>query len=302
MIFESMWPLALLLTVPVVILLYLLKPRGKDYRISSNLLWDKWFRNQQSRTFLEKFIHNILMYLQILMILLLVLALMSPYIHRQGSARGDMVLVLDTSGSMQHDTGDGRRRIEEAVEQAKSLIASSQDSAFSIVTSDCTGSNLLAVGVKDKQSLYTVLNQVQCCDGPGNLRGAEGLVETLRSAGEQSKEQAAPAEVIVFTDGNGAEEAMNFAAYFDAQVMVMGGKVSNVANNFLSYVEVEEAEGVGDLTDNDQAEAPDDAPVIVCASSLTTTAMWMPPWRSACMRAISCGRSSNCRWVPRRPL
>ena len=269
MIFESMWPLALLLAVPVVILLYLLKPRGKDYRISSNLLWDKWFRNQQSRTFLEKFIHNILMYLQILMILLLVLALMSPYIHRQGSARGDMVLVLDTSGSMQHDTGDGRRRIEEAVEQAKSLIASSEDSAFSIVTSDCMGSNLLAVGVKDKQSLYTVLNQVQCCDGPGDLRGAEGLVETLRSAGEQSKEQAAPAEVIVFTDGNGAEEAMNFAAYFDAQVMVMGGKVSNVANNFLSYVEVEEAKGVGDFPDNDQTEVPEDAPVIVCASSLT---------------------------------
>ncbi|MDE6516320.1 MAG: hypothetical protein K2L18_00505, partial [Acetatifactor sp.] len=75
--------------------------------------------------------------------------------------------------------------------------------------------------------------------------------------------------MIVFTDGNGAEEAMNFAAYFDAQVMVMGGKVSNVANNFLSYVEVEEAEGAGDFPDNGQTEAPEDAPVIVCASSLT---------------------------------
>ena len=61
MIFESLWPLALLLAVPVVIIFYLLKPRGKDYRISSILLWDKIFKNQQSRTFLEKFIHNILM-------------------------------------------------------------------------------------------------------------------------------------------------------------------------------------------------------------------------------------------------
>ena len=48
MIFESMWPLGLLAAVPVVVLLYLLKPRGKDYRISSNLLWDKLFQNQQS--------------------------------------------------------------------------------------------------------------------------------------------------------------------------------------------------------------------------------------------------------------
>ena len=159
--------MALLLAVPVIIILYLLKPRGKDYRVSSNLLWAQLFRNQQSKTFLEKFIHNILMYLQILMILLLVLALMSPYLLRRGTGRGNVVLVLDTSGSMQHDTGEGRTRIEEAVEQVKNLVASSEDSAFSIVTSDCMGTNLLAVGVKDKQSLYAVLEQVQCCDGPG---------------------------------------------------------------------------------------------------------------------------------------
>ncbi len=281
MIFESLWPLALLLAVPVIIILYLLKPRGKDYRVSSNLLWAQLFRNQQSKTFLEKFIHNILMYLQILMILLLVLALMSPYLLRRGTGRGNVVLVLDTSGSMQHDTGEGRTRIEEAVEQVKNLVASSEDSAFSIVTSDCMGTNLLAVGVKDKQSLYAVLEQVQCCDGPGNLRGAEGVVETLRStaarrstaaqpsdsAAAQEEGQSAPAEVIVFTDGNGAEDAMNFAAWFDAQVMVMGGPVDNVANNFLSYVESEaESDVESDLEADAEAGGVSS---IVCASSLT---------------------------------
>lgn len=279
MIFESLWPLALLLAVPVIIILYLLKPRGKDYRVSSNLLWDQLFRNQQSKTFLEKFIHNILMYLQILMILVLVLALMSPYFLRQGIGRGNAVLVLDTSGSMQHDTGEGRTRIEEAVEQARNLVASSDSGAFSIVTTDCMGTNLLAVGVKDKQSLYAALDQVQCCDGPGNLRGAEGVVETLRSAAIQSqgnaagavqKEQTAPAEVIVFTDGNGAEDAMNFAAYFDAQVMIMGEPVSNVANNFLSYVEdVEDADHVENMGNSESAENAENARTIVCASSLT---------------------------------
>ena len=100
MIFESLWPLALLLSVPIVVILYLLKPKGKDYRISSNLLWDKLFKNQQSKTFLEKFIHNLLMYLQIFILLLMVLALMSPYIHREGRTEGNVILVLDTSRSM----------------------------------------------------------------------------------------------------------------------------------------------------------------------------------------------------------
>lgn len=252
MIFESMWPLALLLTVPVVIVLYLLKPRGKDYRISSNLLWDKLFHNQQSKTFLEKFIHNILMYLQILILLLLVLALMSPYIHRQGEIRGNVILVFNTGGSMQHDAGDGRTRMEEAVEQAKNLIAASDDTVFSIVTNDCMGTNLPAVGVTDKNSLYKALDQIECCDGPGNLTDAESIVDTLRGASGESEEDVSGAEVIVFTDGNGAEDAASFSEYFDARVMVMGDAVSNVSNNFLTY-----------------AESDEDHRTITCASSLT---------------------------------
>lgn len=270
MIFESLWPLALLLTVPVVIVLYLLKPKGKDYRISSNLLWDKLFRNRQSKTFLEKFIHNILMYLQILILLLLVLALMSPYIHRQGKIRGNVILVFNTGGSMQHDAGDGRTRMEEAVEQAKSLIAASDDTVFSIVTNDCMGTKLPAVGVADKNSLYTVLNQIECCDGPGNLTDAESIVETLRGAAGESGEEMSGAEVIVFTDGNGAADAMSFSEYFDARVVVMGDAVSNVSNNFLTYAESSE-DTVTDVKDaaSDEAETDNNPRVITCASSLT---------------------------------
>ena len=107
MIFESLWPLAFVLAVPIIIVLYLLVPKGKEYKISSNLLWKKLYQNQQSKTFLEKFIHNLLMYLQIVIILLLVLALMSPYIRKGGTGSGNVVYVLDTSGSMQHENADG---------------------------------------------------------------------------------------------------------------------------------------------------------------------------------------------------
>lgn len=259
MIFESLWPLALLLSVPAVIILYLLKPRGKDYRISSNLLWDKLFRNEQSKTFLEKFVHNILMYLQILILVLLVLALMSPYIHRQGKSGGNVILVFDTSGSMQHDAGDGETRMEKALGQAKSLIASSEETVFSIVTNDCRGTNPLAVGVTDKNSLYAALDQIACCDGPGNLADAESMVETLRGNIGESEENGSGAEVILFTDGNSAAEAESFSEYFGAQVLVMGNAVSNVSNNFLTYAEVETGENT----------ASDSVPLITCASSIT---------------------------------
>ncbi len=266
MIFESLWPLTFLLAVPVVIILYLLKPRGKDYRISSNLLWAQLFRNQQSKTFLEKFVTNILMYLQILVILLLVLALMSPFFQKEGRSRGNVILVFDTSGSMQHDTGEGRTRLEEVIGEAKNLIAASEETSFSIVSNDCMGTNLLAVGVKDRESLYGVLEQLECCDGPGNLQEAESVVETLRGAAMESGDAEETAEVILYTDGNGAKEALNFSAYFDARVVVAGNAVSNVSNNFLSYVDGEmEQINAASNAGEDMAEERR----ILCASSLT---------------------------------
>lgn len=274
--------MALFSAVPAVIILYLLRPRGKDYRISSTLLWDKLFRNQQSRTVLEKFIHNILMYLQILILALLILSLMSPYLHRAGKSRGNVILVFDTSGSMQHDAGDGGTRLEWAIKEAESLIASSEETNFSIITCDCTGTDPLAVGVKDKSTLLEALGQITCCDGGGDLSDAQSMVETFRNAGGGSEEGSQAAEVIVFTDGGGAAEAMHFSEYFDAQVVVVGEAVSNVANQFLSFAEAdgeseaETAVGItagGDVsTDNGQQDQMDHAGgvhMITCASGIT---------------------------------
>ncbi len=272
MIFESLWPFALLLAVPVVIILYLLKPRGKDHRISSTLLWEILFKNQQSKTFLEKFVHNILMYLQILIILLLVLALMSPYIRRQGNSGGSMVLVLDTSASMQHDAGSGKTRLEEAVEQAKSLIAASEGTSFSIVTNDCMGTELLAVGIKDKGSLYEALDQAECCDGAGDLSDAESVVETLLTAADGSGKEPETAQVVVFTDGIGASKADGLAEHFDARVLVTGKKVSNVANNFLSYTENSSQEANTASLDGEDLlpqSGVESGRNVVCASSIT---------------------------------
>lgn len=187
MIFESLWPLAFVLAVPIIIVLYLLVPKGKEYKISSNLLWKKLYQNQQSKTFLEKFIHNLLMYLQIVIILLLVLALMSPYIRKGGTGSGNVVYVLDTSGSMQHENADGETRLAQAVAEIKSDIASSDNGKFSIITNDGTGSNLLAVASSDKKSLYRLLDRTKATDTSGDLKDAVSAVQTLVTDAEGKK-------------------------------------------------------------------------------------------------------------------
>ena len=119
MIFESLWPLAFLLAIPVVVILYLLVPKGTDTPVSSNLLWKKLFYNEQSKTFWEKFLHNLLMYLQIVILLLLILALMAPFVQRKGTGSTDVVYLIDTSGSMKHLTKGGNTRLGEAVSEIK---------------------------------------------------------------------------------------------------------------------------------------------------------------------------------------
>ncbi len=230
MIFESMWPLLFLAAVPIIIILYLLKPKGVDMLISSNLLWKKLLKNEQSKTFFEKFVHNILMYLQILIIVLLVISLMAPFISTQSKGGGRKLLLFDTSGSMQHVGENDKSRLEEAVEQACEYIRSAENTSFSVLTADAAGVELLAVDSTDKAGLMKLLQSMECSDSAGGLSNAQGILDSL--AGDM---QETGADLLVFTDGAGAAEFENLHSSGNKELHVMGQAVSNVANEYTVF-------------------------------------------------------------------
>ena len=82
---QNMWPLAFLILIPVIILLYLLKQKVQDEPFSSTLLWQEIYKNLEAKTPFEKLKQNILMYLQILLMLLLMFALMAPVLNKGGT-------------------------------------------------------------------------------------------------------------------------------------------------------------------------------------------------------------------------
>ncbi len=242
MIFESLLPLFFLTAVPIIIILYLLKPRGTDYLISSNLLWKQLLKNEQSRTFFEKFVHNMLMYLQILIIALLVIALMSPFIQRSGRSGGRKVLLIDTSASMQHVGSSGKSRLEEAVEQACDYVRTAQDTRFSVVTVDATGAQLLAVDIVDADSLVRTLQGIECSDSGGNLTQAQSVLDTLmgEAANEAASSGGDAADVLVYTDGTGAAAFEELRGNADKELYVMGDVSSNVANEYTAFTSRED--------------------------------------------------------------
>ena len=230
MIFESLWPLAFLLAIPIVVILYLLVPKGTDTVVSSNLLWKKLFYNEQSKTFWEKFLHNLLMYLQIGILLLLILALMAPYIQRKGTGSTDVVYLIDTSGSMKHLTKEGNTRLEEAIREIREQIATSDGAKISLITCDGTGTNLLAIHTSEKKALYQTLKKIKGTDTAGALSGALPTVQTIQKKDKEND----LADVIVYTDGVGEKQTKSLKNQLQATIRVMGDPVSNVANTFLS--------------------------------------------------------------------
>ncbi|MCM1534296.1 MAG: VWA domain-containing protein [Clostridium sp.] len=230
MIFESLWPLFFLAAVPIIIILYLLKPKGVDYLISSNLLWQRLLKNRQSKTFFEKFVHNILMYLQILIIILMVIALMSPFIRRESRGGGRKILLIDISASMQHKDASGKSRIEEAVEQACDYVRTADDTQFSIVTADVTGAKLLAVDISDKASLMQTLRSLTCSDCGGDLTQAQGVLDALTGDAQENA-----ADLLVYTDGDGAAEFELLRSAGGKEIYVAGEPVSNLANEYTVF-------------------------------------------------------------------
>ncbi len=224
MVFSSMWPLAFLAVIPIIIILYLLKPRGTDTEISSNILWEKLFKNVASKTFFEKFVQDLLMYLQILIMIILVLALMAPQIMLRTRTGGSTVLVIDNSLSMQHAGADGRSRLDEAKARALSYVTAATGDVSVISVSG--ESRILIASTRDNSSLKSVISGLNAADREGSFADAYQMIDSLHAD-----------HVVVYTDGDGVEGVSEYAQELKAQVINVGKPVYNVSLDYMAMTE-----------------------------------------------------------------
>ena len=70
-----------LLSVPAIILLYILKQKYKTYEVGSMALWEKVLVQSDGHKWRQKLKKNLLMFLQIAVALLLTAALARPFIE-----------------------------------------------------------------------------------------------------------------------------------------------------------------------------------------------------------------------------
>lgn len=192
--FTNLWPLFLLLTIPPVIMLYILKRKYKEEVISSSLLWKEVYKNTRANTPWEKFKKNIMLLLQIIIILSVILALMSPFINIGGRTYKNVIIVVDNTASMNTIYDDKLSRLEKGKLLAKEYLNSTREGTKAYIISYDGNSNLLLNGEFNKFNSESIINNISKSYNTGDISDVLSFVKAIGDGiGEEY-------EALIFTD------------------------------------------------------------------------------------------------------
>ncbi len=114
--------LALLGLLPVILLLYFLKLKRKEEPVSSTYLWKWAVEDMRVNSPFQRLRRNLLLYLQLALLALLVMALTRPAARVRAGGGRRHICLIDTSASMAA-TDERPSRLEAAKRQALELVA-----------------------------------------------------------------------------------------------------------------------------------------------------------------------------------
>lgn len=181
------------LTIPVVIVLYLLKLKRQLRIVSSTLLWSRFLVDSRANAPFQKLQRNLLLLLQIFILLLAVLALGRPYFAARAPASAFRIVLLDASASMQ-STDVLPSRFEAAKTQCLELVNSLRDNDQMMVILIGSQPAVICPATAAKETLRRAIRAAQPQDTGAAIDDAWRLAVSL------ARDQVQP-EAHLFSDG-----------------------------------------------------------------------------------------------------
>lgn len=191
--FTNFWPLFLLITIPLLIMLYILKRKYKEEVISSTLLWNEVYKNTRANTPWEKLRKNIMLLLQIITLIALIFSLMRPFLNFGGKSYKNIILVLDNTASMSAEYGSNTR-LDESKNLAKEFLQSTKDDTNAFIISFDGSSNLLQNGDFNKEASNEIIDSIPQSYNTGDINDTLSFIKAIGQGIEEEY------EVIAFTD------------------------------------------------------------------------------------------------------
>ena len=157
-----------------IILLYMLRLRRREMLVSSTMLWQKLLRDREANAPWQKLRRNLLLILQLLILAALVLALARPFLPTPTVISGSVVILLDSSASMQA-TDVAPSRFEAAKAEVHRFINDlSGSSQMTLIQAGPTPS-VLASATGDRTLLRRALDAAQPGAAPADWSAAFAL-------------------------------------------------------------------------------------------------------------------------------
>lgn len=210
-----------LLAIPIVAF-YLLRVRLRRQPVSTLMFWEQAFEEKPPRALWRQLRHLASLLVQLSILALLVFTLADPIDSNHVEKQRRVVVVVDTSVSMQAKIpGSGEQRLDAALDYLSALIDAMRPSDELCIVTAGTRAGVACGFTGHQRELRSQLEQIQATDGPGKVNDAVSLAKRL--AGE-----TLDAEVVLLSDG-GFSHAKELLADSEVVVPLAFPAVNNVA-------------------------------------------------------------------------
>ncbi|BDI31847.1 hypothetical protein CCAX7_38980 [Capsulimonas corticalis] len=177
-----------------IIALWMLRLKRQDVTVSSLYLWRDVLAPTQSNAPLQKLRRHLLLFLQLLAAFLLIFALARPFVYGQAGAGGAIVVIVDSSASM-NATDVQPSRLAAAKEAAKNYLDREMrlGDVATVIAATAKPSTSLSF-TTDRGRVKQAIDDIAPTDTIADMPGALALAQSLIGNGNGAR-------VKIFSDG-----------------------------------------------------------------------------------------------------
>lgn len=200
------------IVLPLLFLLYFLRLRRQPLAISSTLLWSSAVEDLHANSPFQRLRPSTLFMLQLLALLLVILALMQPQVEGEQQKEGRHIILIDHSASMNAEDFPGVVRLQEAKDQAKSLIEQlhgggifSSHGSETMIISFADTAVIVSPFSDSVQQLITAVDSIRLTHGRSKISDALKLARAYMTNVDPEKQGLSSSEssqLEIFSDGN----------------------------------------------------------------------------------------------------
>jgi hypothetical protein len=197
----ALWWLAIL--APMIIVLYFLKLKRQELLVSSTVLWQQSIQDLRVNSPFQRIRRNLLLFIQLLILLVAVLALARPLMNLQQQESKRVIVLIDTSASMATEEMDGSR-LDAAKKGALELVENMLSQDQMALIRFAAQASVVSSFTSDRVRLRQLINELDVEATETHLKEALNIGFSLAKVQTDEKSKA---EIHLFSDGRFADTA-----------------------------------------------------------------------------------------------